>query len=303
MVKNKPKISVVINTLNEEVNIKRVLNSVKGADEIVICDMYSDDKTIEYAKEYTKKIVYHKKTSYVEPARNYAINQAVNEWVLLLDADEEISADLLSKLYDIASDDTADYVLVPRKNLIFNKWIKNSNWWPDYNIRFFKKEFITWKEEIHSKPETKGREMILPQVEEFALIHYHYQTVSQFLSRLDRYTTIQAKDLQIKGYKFNWIDLLRVPVEEFLSRFFANKGYLDGLHGLVLSILQAFSFFIVYIKTWENNGFPEEAISLKKLEEENKDILSKLKYWFNFIKLSDNRLIRFVQKTKNLILP
>src|SRR3989344_2370341 len=97
------KISVVINTLNEEKNIERVIKSTSWADEIIVCDMYSTDRTVEFARKSGAKIVFHKKLNYVEPARNFAISKASNEWVLILDSDEEIPSTLSEKLIRIAS--------------------------------------------------------------------------------------------------------------------------------------------------------------------------------------------------------
>src|SRR3989344_3276878 len=135
-----PKISVVINTLNEEANLPRALASVKSfANEIVVVDMMSDDKTVEIAKKAGAKVYEFKRVGYVEPARNFAISKAEGDWIFILDADEELTASLSRELSKIAKNGSADYVRVPRKNMIFGKWVEHSRWWPDYNIRFFKK--------------------------------------------------------------------------------------------------------------------------------------------------------------------
>lgn len=274
-------ISVVINTFNEEKNIKTVLRSVRWADEILVCDMYSDDKTVEAAKQLGAKIIYHKKTNYVEPARNFAISKASNDWILILDADEEISNSLAKKLQNIANKmDQIDFVEIPRKNIIFGKFIQSSMWWPDYQIRFFKKGKVLWNDQIHSKPKVSGAGLKLAEKEEEAIVHYNYQSISQFLERMNRYTGIEADQLIKKGYKFDWRDLLKIPLNEFLSRFFANKGYKDGLHGLALSFLQAISFLAVYLKIWEKSGFREGKIDLHQFNFETKKAAESIDYWF-----------------------
>jgi len=255
------KISVVINTWNEEKNIKRCLSSVKWADEVIVVDM-SEDKTAQIAKKLGAKVFSHKYTYYVEPARNFAISKVTGDWILILDADEVIPPSLVKTLQKLARNKKGlTYFRLPRKNLIFNKWIKHSRWWPDYNIRFFKKGHVCWSEKIHSVPLTSGEGTDLEAKEVNAITHYHYQTISQYLERLIRYTQIQAKDLIDSGYKFDWRDMLKKPTGEFLSRFFAGEGYKDGLHGLVLALLQSFFEMVKYLRVWENQKFVDQEIN------------------------------------------
>lgn len=290
-------ISVIINTLNEEKNIERAIKSVKWADEVVVCDMYSEDDTVKISQKLGAKIVFHKKTGYVEPARNFAIQSSSGEWILILDADEEVPEALADKLQElIGQEDVPDFVEIPRKNIIFGKWMQASFWWPDYNIRFFKKGTIKWKDEIHSKPETSGKRLVLPEEEKYAIIHYNYSSISQFVNRLDRYTTIQAKEIYDKGNKFGWSSFISKPVGEFLGRYFANSGYKDGVHGLALCLLQAFSYLIVYLKLWEMDGFKERDVDLKDLRHVIKENGKGLDYWFRYSRLSSKPIKRVFQK-------
>lgn len=290
------KISVVINTLNEEKNIERAIASVRWADEVIVCDMYSEDSTASLAKRMGARVVFHKKEGYVEPARNFAINEAKYGWILVLDADEEIPAALATELKKISGQDDVFCVEIPRKNMIFGKWMRASFWWPDFQPRFFKKGTVVWKNEIHSKPNISGKSIQLPIEEQFALIHYHYENITQFIERMNRYTTIQAKDLEKSGYKFIWTDMIDKPLNEFLGRFFANRGYEDGLHGLALSLLQAFSFLIMYLKIWEATKFEEQKISIPDLKNESDKAGNNIGYWFKFTSLSNNPVKRVVQK-------
>lgn len=288
------KISVVINTLNDEKNIKLAIDSVSWTDEILICDMYSEDKTIEIAKKAGAKIVFHKKLNYVEPARNFAISKASNEWVLVLDPDEEVPLTLSDRLVQIASRmKEIDYVRIPRKNIIFGKWMRASGWWPDLNVRFFKKGKVRWTDKIHRPPEVLGEGLDLPADEKLALIHHNYQTISQFIGRMNRYTLVEAKELIKDGYKFDWKDLLGKPLDEFLSRFFANRGYEDGLHGLALSLLQALSFLVVYLKVWELSGFKEGSIEIAEIDEEKKKAEDAISYWIKQAGKSKSLFKRF----------
>lgn len=274
------KISAVINTLNEEVNIRRAIESVKWADEVIVCDMYSDDETVKIAKDLGSKVIFHKRMEFVEPARNFAISKVVGDWILILDADEEISESLSKRLQELVRKGiSSDFVEIPRKNTIFGKWIRYSGWWPDYQIRFFKKGTVLWNDQIHSRPETKGVGLKLEPEEKWAILHRSYQTIGDFLDRMNRYTEVQAEELVKSGYKFKWQDLFEKPTSEFLSRFFVNQGFADGVHGLALSLLQAFSFLAVYLKVWERERFKQQDLRLAEFEDETRMIAKDVNYW------------------------
>ncbi|MFZ5932589.1 MAG: glycosyltransferase family 2 protein [Patescibacteria group bacterium] len=274
------KISVVINTLNEEKNLPKAVHSIRNlADEIIVVDMYSTDETAKIAKKLGAKIFEHERTGYVEPARNFAISKALGPWILVLDADEEVTPKLASRLKKIAQNPKADYYRLPRKNIIFGKWIKHSRWWPDFNIRFFKKGFVAWNEVIHTVPMTQGTGADLPAKESLAILHYNYSSVTQYLERMNRYTDIQARILVKERHKFIWKDLITRPTGEFLSRYFAGEGYKDGLHGLALATLQAFSEFILYLKVWQSDNFLEQTISLNEIERGLKKAIFEIVWW------------------------
>lgn len=274
------KISVVINTRNEEKNIERCLKSVKWADEIVVVDQYSADKTVQMAKKLGAKVYSHQHTFYVEPARNFAISKVTGNWILVLDADEEIPPKLAKVLQKLAQKPGGfSFFRLPRKNIIFDKWIKHSRWWPDHIVRFFRKGKVIWSEKIHSVPITRGEGKDLEARESTAIIHYHYQSISQYLERLNRYTDAQAKELIDSGHKFSWRDLLKKPTGEFLSRFFAGEGYKDGIHGLVLASLQAFSELIKYLKVWEGQGFKAQELPFSDFIPQMKSLGREVAYW------------------------
>ena len=274
------KIAVVINTFREEANIEEAIKSAKKiADEIVVVDMHSDDKTVEIAKKTGAKVYLHENTDYVEPARNFAVSKATMPWVFVLDADERIGDALAKKLKEIAKNPKADYYTVPRKNVIFGKWMRQSRWWPDYNVRFLKKGHVYWTEKIHGVPQTDGAGADLEAKEAYAIEHYHYDNLEQYVSRMNRYTTIQAVNLQDEGYKFRWQDLVQKPASEFFSRYFFGKGYKDGLHGLALSLLQAFSELVLYLKVWQRQGFKKDEIDVTSVIGEVNKVQKDLNYW------------------------
>lgn len=278
-------ISVVINTFNEEKNLPKALASVRSlADEVVVVDMKSSDDTVAIAKKAGARVYAHKRMGYVEPARNFAITKAKGEWIFILDADETIPASLIKKLKSIAGSANrrtrVNYYSIPRKNIIFGKWIKHSRWWPDNNIRFFKKGSVSWSEIIHSVPETTGEGADLAAKESFAIIHYHYDSIGQYVERMNRYTSEHAKIKTAEGYEFAWQDLIRRPVGEFLSRYFFGKGYRDGLHGLALAGLQGLSELVLHLKTWEfQKKFKPQSLDLGDVVGQIGTVQREVNYW------------------------
>ncbi|MCJ7805574.1 glycosyltransferase family 2 protein [Patescibacteria group bacterium] len=274
------KISVVINTLNEERNLFCLLASIKEfAEDIVVVDMNSDDSTADIAEKAGARVYTHKRTGYVEPARNFAISKALGDWILILDADEVLTKTLAKKLTQIAKNPTADYYRLPRKNIIFGTWIKHSKWWPDYNIRFFKKGKVSWSEVIHSVPMTQGRGADLPAKEDYAILHYNYATVDDYLVRMNRYTTIQSQVLIDSGYKFIWKDLISKPATEFIGRYLAGEGYKDGVHGLSLAFLQAFSELVLYLKIWQAEKFLPQSVTFPEARRELEKTKKEFDWW------------------------
>lgn len=277
------KISAVINTHNEEKNITCCLSSIASyVDEIVLVDMESTDRTRELAQKFTDKIWRHDYKGYVEPARNFALSKATGEWTLIIDADEVMQPELGRRLKELAEQAKYTYYRLSRRNLIFGKWLRHSGWWPDYQIRFFQRGTVSWSDEIHSLPVTEGVGMDLQLDEKNALLHYHYESVEQYLERLNRYTSQEARQLKADGYQFTWNRVIWKPANEFLTRFFVWEGYKDGLHGLVLSLLQAFSFLIVELKVWESERFKDNHSSY--FLEEVGGVMSKIRhdfcYWY-----------------------
>jgi len=287
-----PKISAVVNTLNEEKKIGRCLASLKGfANEIIVVDMMSTDKTVEIAKKYGAKVFKHKRLSFVEPARNFAISKTKYDWVVILDPDEELKEGLKNFLKQEVKKPQADYYRIPRKNIIFNKWMKHSGWWPDYNIRFFKKGSVSWNEVIHSVPMTTGVGLDLPESQELAIKHNHYSSIEEYVTRMNRYTTVMARNLNKKGIEFKWRDVILKPSSEFLRRYFAEAGYKDGLHGLVLSLLQVLSELVVYIKLWQKQKFKKRKISAEDTYNELTGVANDFVWWVYESKISASKNI------------
>lgn len=303
---SKPKISAVVNTRNEAENIFECLKSLQFCDEIVVVDMESTDNTKEIAREFTDRIYDHQVVGYVEPARNFAIGKALGDWIFIVDADERVPKTLGAKLIQIADENKVDFVRIPRQNLVFGQWLRHSRWWPDHNIRFFKKGAVEWQDKIHSVPVTYGTGLTLPDEPILALEHHHYRSINEYFTRALRYSSQQAKELIESGYKFDPSDVITKPVGEFLSRFFAGEGYKDGLHGLVMAFLQFFSILLVYLKVWqaEENPAIKERQFTPLWQKIFRDKFREIHYWYltTLIQASSSKIQVFFLKLRRRLL-
>lgn len=293
------KLSVVINAQNVESDLPRALTSVKNlADEIVVVDQDSTDKTAEVSKKFGAKIFKHESVRYVELSRNFAISKASNEWILILDPDEEVPAGLSKQIKEILKNPKADFYRIPRKNIIFGKWIEHTLWWPDYQTRLFKKGKVSWSEVIHSVPMVSGSGSDISAKEDFAILHHNYDSIEQYLEKLNRYTSVQADLLINSGYKFSWRDLIAKPMKELINRYFTGEGYKDGLHGFALSLLQAFSELVTYVKLWQKNKFKEEDVKLSEVVTEISKKEKEFRFWQNDALYKETKNITFKIRKK-----
>jgi glycosyltransferase involved in cell wall biosynthesis len=278
------KLTVVISAFNEEKKIKNCLESVKWADEIIFVDNSSTDRTAEIAKKYTKKIYTQKNDAFnIDIQKNLGIEKATGDWVLLVDADEVIT-DELAKEIQLAvqqNDPEISGFQIPRKNIIFGKWIKHSGWYPDLQLRLFRAGLGKYeKKHVHEPLNVQGRVENLNE----PFIHYNFETVSQFLYKhLIIYAPNEAEELLRKGYVFDWLGAIRLPMSEFLNRFFAREGYKDGFHGLILALLMGVYYLAIFSYLWEKKGFIEvkDENIIHGLEEEIKKSKKELSYWVN----------------------
>lgn len=245
-------ISAVIVNFNEGETLKRCLNSLNNfADEIIVLDLGSQDQSIAICRQFGVSVFKHKFVSYVEQVRNEAVSKAKGEWILVLDPDEEIPGSLKDKLREIASEGKFNAVNIPRKNIFFGRFIAHTNWWPDRHVRFFKKGSVKWDDKIHKHPKVSGSVLNLHAKTSWAIVHFGYQSVSEFMERQNRYSTIEAENLFKSRIRFSWLNFFWKPAREFLVRFIKHAGFLDGIYGFLLTFLMMVYQLQVMIKLRE----------------------------------------------------
>ena len=249
----KPTISVVINTLNEEANLPWALASVRWADEIVVVDMNSEDRTREIAREHRARIIDHPPLGFVEPARAAGIEAAGGTWVLILDADEMVPETLAATLLEMSSKDDVDVVEIPRINYMFGAGIRHGGWRGDAARRFFRKGRVTPPARIHGTFEVAegARCVRLPPAPETSLRHFNYVDLAEFVERLNRYTNVEAEQALGREQPTSALRLLYAPVREFLHQFVGLGGWRDGQRGLHLAVMMAFYRALTHAKMAE----------------------------------------------------
>lgn len=246
-------ISVVILTKNEEKNILDCLESVLWADEIIIVDDNSEDRTIEVVKSLSnRKIKSYSKVLNEDfsSQRNYALSKTTKEWVLFLDADERVTNELREEINTqiISEKNKPKYngFYIQRKDIIFGKMLKYGETGKVNLLRLARKKSGIWYGKVHETWQVEGKIAKL----ENSLIHYPHQTINDFLKEINFYTSLRAKELYQKGVKASFFDIVIYPKAKFILNYFINLGFLDGIEGLVFAILMSFHSFLVRGKLW-----------------------------------------------------
>ncbi len=252
--KNSLKISTIIVVKNSPLYLEKSINSVyELSDEIILVDIGLTKKINlkKYKKINIVKI--QKDVPYVELLREETKKYAKNNWLIFLDPDEIFTQELKKIIKN--NIDKVDYFSIPRKNIIFNQWIRHSRWWPDYQVRVFKKDKVFWPKTLHSQPETKGEEFLVEPKEQFSIIHYNYENIDQYFEKARRYAKSEASFLIKNNLQLTFEQTIKKSLSEFISRYFAFKGYLDGLVGFTLAFFQMIYYFLVYFYYLEQKQF------------------------------------------------
>ena len=251
MAKEENKISVVINTYNASKFLARVLDTVKGFDEIVVCDMESTDDTVRIARDYGCKVVTFPKGDCVsaEPARTFAIQSASCKWVLVIDADELVTPELKDYLYElIARDDAPQGLWIPRKNYFMGRFMHC--FYPDYLLRFFVREGTVWPPYVHTFPMVNGRKDKVPaKRKELAFVHLANDPLRLRIDKTNQYTESEVEKKKDKGYGL--VALLWRPAFRFFKAYILKGGIRDGKAGFICACYEGLYQFVAVSKIIE----------------------------------------------------
>ncbi len=240
------KLSVLVITLNEEEDIGDCLESVKWADEIVVVDSGSTDRTVAIARQYTDRVIDRPWSGYTAQ-RNFAIDSATYDWVLCLDADERLSAPLIAEIQAVVNFDCAGYEM-PRRNFFLGQFIRYAGWYPDYGVRLFDRRCGRFLERaVHEPLQIKGETRRL----RYPIEHYTYRSLSDYHEKSERYAALGALELHRQMKLFSVFDLVGHSAWTFFRTYFLQQGFRDGVYGLLLSGLSSHHTFLKYAKLWE----------------------------------------------------
>jgi glycosyltransferase involved in cell wall biosynthesis len=242
-------VSACMITFNNARTVEKALQSVSSwASEIIVVDSFSTDGTFEIAKKYATRCEQRPWPGFREQY-NYCISQANNDWVVFLDADEEIPSELAGEILRRLERDNGAYdgYIAHRRNYYLGRWIMHGGWVPDSEIRLFRKSKGAFAGGLHANVQVDGRVGELTGYYH----HYNYRDIAEQIETINRYSASAAADMFSEGKKFSFIDLLLRPPLRFLKEYVFKRGFLDGMPGLVIAISTMYYVFAKYAKLWE----------------------------------------------------
>ncbi len=246
------KISAKINIHNEEDNIAEVCETLDWADEIVIVDSDSTDRTVEIARRYTDNI-YNREFRGYKDKHEFSDSMTTGDWIFWIDADERVTPELRASIEKLRRSDPAtlpDGFRIARRTHYLGRWIEHSGWYPDYQMRLYRKAASYWDGvSPHETARVRGRVETL----EGELLHYTKRNLSEHQTVLDSYTTLAAEYLHKHGKRARLLDLFILPLASFIRTYLVKQGFRDGVQGLIIAIFTAYSVFLKFAKVWERD--------------------------------------------------
>jgi (heptosyl)LPS beta-1,4-glucosyltransferase len=242
------RLTVTVIAWNEEERLRACLESVAWADEIVVVDAESGDKSVLIAREFTDKVSVRAWPGFATQ-KNFAIDQATGDWILSLDADERVTAELRERIRSIVKNDgPADGYTIPRRNIFWGRWVRHGGLYPDYQLRLFRRRAGRFVENaVHESVTVSGRVEALTE----PLLHHSYRDLEDFVRRSNRYSTLSAQDWIRRGKGTGLLGLVTRPLGRFFSMYIVHRGFLDGWRGFVLAVLYGEYVFLRMAKVWE----------------------------------------------------
>ena len=244
-----PTVSAIVVCFNEEQNIGRCLESLTWCDEIVIVDSFSTDRTPEICRRYTDRFIQRPWAGYRDQ-KAYAHSRATKDWVLLVDADERVTVELREEVLEVLAGETGQYAgySVPRLVHYLDRWWRRGGWYPDYDVRLFRRDRVTWSgSDPHEKILVEGKVRRLKN----PLHHFSYRSIEDHLERINRFTSISSHELRKGGARWRLSDAALRPAGRFFRSYVLKRGFMEGFAGFYVAITAAVYVFLKYAKLWE----------------------------------------------------
>ena len=244
-------LSVVIITKNEANNIAGALESVSWASDVVVVDSGSTDETVEIARRYTDQVSTRAWEGY-GAQKNYATGLAAHDWVLSLDADERASSELAAEIGEVMQESpTMQGYRIPRTTRYLGRWIRSTDWYPDYQLRLYDRRVASWDSRyVHESVTVNGTVGRLRS----EIRHHAYTGISDHLSTINHYTTLAAKQMAAERRRAGWTDLIAHPPLVFLRNYVLRGGFRDGVPGLIISLMNSYYVLLKFAKLWEQQS-------------------------------------------------
>jgi glycosyltransferase involved in cell wall biosynthesis len=240
-------VSVTVITRDEAANIEACLASVAWADDVLVVDCGSTDRTVDIAKAKGARVIVKDWPGYGKQ-KNFAATHAAHDWILSVDADERVTPELAAEIRARLAGDTAPAGFrIPRMTFHLGRWIRTTDWYPDYQLRLYDRRRARWKEQhVHESVSADG------PIGQLAsdLQHYAYRDITHHHRTMDRYTTLAAEDMYVSGRRAGWTDLVFHPPAAFLRNYVLRRGFTDGVPGFIISVMNAHYVFLKFAKLW-----------------------------------------------------
>jgi glycosyltransferase involved in cell wall biosynthesis len=240
-------LTAIIPCFNEEAVIQPCLASVKFVDEILVVDSFSTDRTVEIAKKYATRVLQHEYENSAAQ-KNWVIPQAKHEWVLVVDSDERVSADLATEIQNILKEPRFDGYWIRRRNFFLGREIRHGTWKTDKVLRLFRRDKARYQSKhVHAEIELQGKAGWC----EGRLDHYSYRNLDDFLRKAGRYSTWGAMNARDQGKSASGFRIFGQSMAHFLKSYILKQGFRDGTPGLIIAFIESFHSFLKYAKLWE----------------------------------------------------
>lgn len=258
----RPSVSAIVICFNEEQNIGPCLESLNWCDEIVVVDSFSTDRTVEIARQYTHRVVQREWAGYRDQ-KAFAHSQATKDWVLLVDSDERVTPELREEIQQTLSRDGGAYAgfSLPRLVFYLGRWWWRGGWYPDYDVRLFKRDRASWGgSDPHEKIFVDGpvRRLRHP------LHHYSYRNIEDHVERINHFTSISSRELWKEKKRWHWMDVLLRPPFRFFRYYILQRGFLEGFAGFHVAVTGAMYVFLKYAKLWELELEEKDGVGRKR---------------------------------------